>query len=64
MKAVYQIESISRLPQDPTQTANLHHSLDIIVNMIFDLIVNTEDCLANGTVCVLKYCEYKQADTP
>ena len=49
MKLADQMKLISRFPQDPTQTANLHHSLDIAVNMIYDLTinVNTEDGLAN-----------------
>ena len=48
MKVADQMKLLSRLPQDPTQTANLHHSLDIVVNMIYDLKVNvnTEDGLA------------------
>ena len=66
MKLTDQMKLISRLPQDPTQTANLHHSLDIVVNMIYDLTVNvnTEDGLANGATCVLKFIDYRQAGTP
>ena len=65
MKLADQMKLISILPQDPTQTANLHHSLDIVVNIIYDLTVNvnTEDGLANGATYVLKYIDYRQADT-
>ena len=63
MKLADQMKLISRLPQDPSQTANLHHSLDIVINMIYDLTVNvnTEDGLANGATCVLKHIDYRQA---
>ena len=62
MKLADQMKLISRLSQDPTQTANLHHSLDIVVNMNYDLTVNvnTEDSLANGATCVLKYIDYNR----
>ena len=65
MKLADQMKLISILPQDPTQTANSHHSLDIVVNMIYDLTVNvnTKDGLANGATYVLKYIDYRQADT-
>ena len=65
MKLADQMKLISRFPQDPTQTANLHHSLDIAVNMIYDLTinVNTEDGLANGATCVLKNIDYRRAGT-
>ena len=34
--------------------------------MIYDLIINgnTEDGLANGATCALKYIDYRQAATP
>ena len=66
MKLADQMKLISKLPQDPTQTANLHHSLDIVVNIIYDLTVNvnTEDGLANGATCVLKFIDYRQVGTP
>ena len=60
-----QTKLISILHKDPTDTANLHRSLDMVVNMIYDLTVNvnTEDGLANGATCVFKYLDYRQADT-
>ena len=63
LKLAGQMKLNSRLPQDPTQTANLYHSLDILINMIYDLTVNvnTEDGLANGVSCILKYIDYRQA---
>ena len=60
MKPTNQTKLISRLPKDPTDTANLHRSLDMVVNTIYDLTVNvnTEDGLANGATCVFKYLDY------
>ena len=60
MKLAEQTKLISRLPQDPTVTANLYHSLDMVVNMIYNSTVNVnpEDGLANGVSCVLKYIDY------
>ncbi|XP_060603693.1 uncharacterized protein LOC132756597 [Ruditapes philippinarum] len=60
-----QEEAIKRLPTDPNRTANLHCSLDIVVGMLYDLTVNTntEDGLANGASCVVKFIEYKLKET-
>ena len=50
--------------QDPTVIANLHHSLDMVANMIYDLTVNvnTEDGLANAAACVQNVIDYRPAD--
>ncbi|WAQ97356.1 hypothetical protein MAR_030046 [Mya arenaria] len=60
-----QEEAIKRLPTDPNKTANLHCSLDIIEGMLYDLTVNTntEDGLANGASCVVKFIEHKLKET-
>ncbi|XP_060603545.1 uncharacterized protein LOC132756482 [Ruditapes philippinarum] len=60
-----QEEAIKRLPTDPNRTANLHCSLDIVIGMLYDLTVNTntEDGLANGASCVVKFIEYKLKET-
>ncbi|MCG7875518.1 MAG: AAA family ATPase [Candidatus Thiodiazotropha endolucinida] len=50
---------------DSNQTANLHCSLTVVVDMIYDLTINikTEDGLANGASCVVKFIEYKLQTT-
>ncbi|XP_053376955.1 uncharacterized protein LOC123529214 [Mercenaria mercenaria] len=50
---------------DPNQTANLHCSLTVVVDMIYDLTVNikTEDGLPNGASCVVKLIEYQLETT-
>ena len=55
---------LSKLPKDSSHTANLHLSLVIVVDMIYDLTVNvnTEDGLANGASCVIKYIDYRKAN--
>ena len=60
-----QSEAIRKLPTDPNRTANLHCSLIVVVGMIYDLTVNanTEDGLANGASCIVKFIEYKQNET-
>ena len=60
-----QHEAITKLPTDPNKTANLHCSLIVVVGMIYDLTVNinTEDGLANGLSCTVKFIEHKQAQT-
>ena len=60
-----QDDSIRKLPTDPNKTSNLHCSLTIVVGMIYDLTVNinTEDGLANGASCVVKFVEFRQVET-
>lgn len=60
-----QKEALKRLPTDPNRTANLHCSLTIVIDMIYDLTVNTdtEDGLANGASCVVQFVEYNQTET-
>ena len=50
--------------QDPTVIANLHHSLDMVANMIYNLTVNvnTEDGLANAAACVQNVIDNRPAD--
>ena len=57
--------AILKLPTDPNKTANLHCSLTIVIDMIYDLTVNvdTEDGLANGASCIVKQVEHKQVET-
>ena len=52
-----QENAIRTQPNDPNKTANLHSSLTVVVDMIYDLTVNihTEDGLANGETCVVNY---------
>ena len=54
---------IKQISTDPSKTANLHCSLTVVVDMIYDININinTEDGLANGASCVVKFIEYKQA---
>ena len=58
-----QEEKIKQISTDPSKTASLHCSLTVVVDMIYDLNNNilTEDGLANGTSCVVKFIEYKQS---
>lgn len=60
-----QREALKRLPTDPNRTANLHCSLTIVIDMIYDHTVttDTEDGLANSVSCVVKFVEYKQTET-
>ena len=60
-----QDEAVKKLPTDPNKTSNLHCSLTVVVNMIYDLTVNinTEDGLANGASCTVKQIENKQTET-
>lgn len=57
-----QYDAVKKLPTDPNKTANLHCSVTVVVDMIYDLTVNinTEDGLANGASGVVKFIEYKQ----
>lgn len=61
---VKQNEATKRLPTDANKTANLHCSLVIVNEMMYDLTVNTdtEDGLANGASCVVKFVEYKRTE--
>ena len=56
---------LNKVPKDSSYTANLHQSLVIVVGMVYDLTVNlnTEDGLANGASCVIKFIDYRQANT-
>ena len=60
-----QERAVASLPTDPNNTANLHSSLTVVVNMIYDLTVNIniEDGLANGASCTVKFIEYKISET-
>jgi len=53
------------MPKEPSKTANLHHTLVIVIGMTYDLIVNvcTKDGLSNGATCAVKYIEYRKVDT-
>ena len=60
-----QEDALKKIPTDSNKTANLHCSVTVVVNMIYDLTVNinTEDGLANGASGVVKFIEYKQRET-
>ena len=47
---------------DHNTTGGLHTNVTIVTDMIYDFTANidTEDGLANGASCVIKYIEYKQ----
>jgi len=53
------------MPKEPSKTANLHHTLVIVIGITYDLTVNvsTEDGLSNGATCAVKYIENRQVDT-
>ena len=64
MSHIDQKNLLNKLPNDSSYTTNLHQSL-VVVGMVFDLTVylSTEDGLANGTSCVIKFIDYRRADT-
>lgn len=61
---VMQPKAIRALPYDLNKTGILASSLIVVVVMIYDLTVNinTEDGLANGASCVVKFIEYSQSE--
>ena len=56
---------LKRLPENPSKTAGLEHSVSVGVGLKYEITANlgTSDGLTNGTTCTVKFIDRRQPET-